>query len=55
MKTSRILNKLAVGVPFASPLIAIPVSADDNEVLLDPTGDNLVLTTHRQVMVTSIL
>ena len=44
MKTSRILNKFAVSVfAFASLLIA-PLSADDNEVLLDQSGDNLTLT-----------
>ena len=44
MKTSKFLNKLAVSVfAFASLLIA-PLSADDNEVLLDQSGDNLTLT-----------
>ena len=44
MKTNRFLNKLAVSVFALVGFMAIPLSADDNEVLLDQDGDNLVLT-----------
>jgi hypothetical protein len=44
MKTNRFFNKLAVSVFALIGLMANPLSADDNEVLLDQTGDNLVLT-----------
>ena len=44
MKTNRFFNKLAVSVFALIGLMANPVLADDNEVLLDQTGDNLVLT-----------
>ena len=44
MKTNRFLNKLAVSVFALMGLTANPVLADDNEVLLDQTGDNLILT-----------
>jgi len=40
MKT---INKIFMGV-FAFTLLAFNANADDNEVLLDQTGDNLVLT-----------
>ena len=44
MKTNRFFNKLAVSVFALIGLMANPLSADDNEVLLDQDGDNLVLT-----------
>ena len=44
MKTNRFFNKLAVSVFALVGLMANPLSADDNEVLLDQDGDNLVLT-----------
>jgi len=44
MKTNRFFNKLAVSVFALIGLMASPLSADDNEVLLDQDGDNLVLT-----------
>lgn len=40
----KIIKNLAVGVFALIGLMANPVLADDNEVLLDQTGDNLVLT-----------
>ena len=40
----KIIKNLAVGVFAFIGLMANPVLADDNEVLLDQTGDNLVLT-----------
>jgi len=40
----KIFKNLAVGVFALIGLMANPVLADDNEVLLDQTGDNLVLT-----------
>ena len=40
----KIINNLAVGVFALIGLMFNPVLADDNEVLLDQTGDNLVLT-----------
>ena len=43
MKTNKFLNKL-VGVFALVGLTASPVVAEDNEVLLDQTGDNLTLT-----------
>ena len=43
MKTNKFLNKL-VGVFALVGLMASPVVAEDNEVLLDQTGDNLTLT-----------
>jgi len=43
-KTMKIIKNLAVGVFALIGLMANPVLADDNEVLLDQTGDNLVLT-----------
>jgi hypothetical protein len=43
-KIMKIINNLAVGVFALIGLMSNPVLADDNEVLLDQTGDNLVLT-----------
>ena len=43
-KTMKIIKNLAVGVFALIGLMFNPVLADDNEVLLDQTGDNLVLT-----------
>tara|TARA_B100001057_G_scaffold280304_1_gene280750 strand:+ start:668 stop:1504 length:837 start_codon:yes stop_codon:yes gene_type:complete len=43
MKTNKIFTKL-VGVFALICLMANPVVAEDNEVLLDQTGDNLTLT-----------
>ena len=40
----KIIKNLAVGVFALIGLMANPVLADDNEVLLEQTGDNLVLT-----------
>lgn len=40
----KIIKNLAVGIFALIGLMANPVLADDNEVLLDQTGDNLVLT-----------
>lgn len=40
----KIIKNLAVGVFALIGLMFNPVLADDNEVLLDQTGDNLVLT-----------
>jgi len=40
----KIIKNLAVSVFALIGLMANPVLADDNEVLLDQTGDNLVLT-----------
>ena len=40
----KIFKNLAVSVFALIGLMANPVLADDNEVLLDQTGDNLVLT-----------
>ena len=40
----KIIKNLAVGVFALIGLMSNPVLADDNEVLLDQTGDNLVLT-----------
>tara|TARA_B100001057_G_scaffold501160_1_gene621213 strand:+ start:600 stop:1415 length:816 start_codon:yes stop_codon:yes gene_type:complete len=44
MKTNKFFNKLAVSVFALVGLMSMPVLADDNEVLLDQEGDNLVLT-----------
>ena len=44
MKTSKFLSKLAVSVFAFACLMAGPIFADDNEVLLDQEGDNLTLT-----------
>jgi hypothetical protein len=44
MKTSKFLNKLAVSVFAFISLLSMPIIAEDNEVLLDQTGDNLTLT-----------
>lgn len=44
MKTNKFFNKLAVSVFALVGLMSMPVFADDNEVLLDQEGDNLVLT-----------
>ena len=43
-KIMKIIKNLAVSVFALIGLMANPVLADDNEVLLDQTGDNLVLT-----------
>jgi hypothetical protein len=43
-KIMKIIKNLAVGVFALIGLMSNPVLADDNEVLLDQTGDNLVLT-----------
>ena len=40
----KIIKNLAVGVFALIGLMSNPVLADDNEVLLDQDGDNLVLT-----------
>ncbi len=40
----KIFKNLAVSVFALIGLMAYPVVADDNEVLLDQTGDNLILT-----------
>ena len=42
MKT--MIKNLAVSVFAFACLVMSPVYADDNEVLLDQTGDNLTLT-----------
>ena len=44
MKTSKFLNKLAVSVFAFIGLLSMPLVAEDNEVLLDQSGDNLTLT-----------
>ena len=44
MKTSKFLNKLAVSVFAFIGLLSMPIIAEDNEVLLDQSGDNLTLT-----------
>ena len=40
----KIIKNLAVGVFAFIGMVASPIFADDNEVLLDQTGDNLTLT-----------
>ena len=40
----KIIRNLAVGIFALIGLVSNPVIADDNEVLIDQEGENLVLT-----------
>ena len=44
MKTNKFFHKIAVSVFAFVGLLSMPLVADDNEVLLDQSGDNLTLT-----------